>query len=300
MKSKAFTLIELLVVIAIIAILAAILFPVFAQAKIAAKKSASVSNMKQQGLAQFMYMADADDTYVTSWAQGFPGDAAFWVQPYMKNLGILMDPNKTVSTSSVATVCQNDGFMGSFDMSPGGRDNPTSEAYVWGYGINKGASWMDGTGIQNQSITPPNKGQVIQASLNGKTVNVTVWSTHVGRSATSVVAPADTFFFANSGDLPRMSMEILAMLPLNAPGAPTNSPCFNAAHAGLPYAGGSTYLFCDGHVKWETYVKTPIGSKASIDDSALIGRAQVSKNPCRYNADHDPSENYGGCQNGWN
>lgn len=61
MKVKAFTLIELLVVIAIIAILAAILFPVFAQAKLAAKKTADLSNIKQISLALFMYAADNDD-----------------------------------------------------------------------------------------------------------------------------------------------------------------------------------------------------------------------------------------------
>lgn len=60
---KAFTLIELLVVIAIIAILAAILFPVFAQAKTAAKKTAAISNGKQVGLAIIQYMADHDDTF---------------------------------------------------------------------------------------------------------------------------------------------------------------------------------------------------------------------------------------------
>lgn len=60
---KAFTLIELLVVIAIIAILAAILFPVFAQAKLQAKKASSISNQKQLGLALIMYTNDADDYY---------------------------------------------------------------------------------------------------------------------------------------------------------------------------------------------------------------------------------------------
>jgi prepilin-type N-terminal cleavage/methylation domain-containing protein len=60
---RAFTLIELLVVIAIIAILAAILFPVFAQAKAAAKKTAAISNQKQIGTAVLLYMGDSDDVY---------------------------------------------------------------------------------------------------------------------------------------------------------------------------------------------------------------------------------------------
>lgn len=62
MLKRAFTLIELLVVIAIIAILAAILFPVFAQAKEAAKQTQCVSNTKQTALAALMYAADFDDT----------------------------------------------------------------------------------------------------------------------------------------------------------------------------------------------------------------------------------------------
>lgn len=78
-KNRAFTLIELLVVIAIIAILAAILFPVFAQAKSAAKNIKTVAYLKQIGTAQQMYLGDYDDTYQQagtmngnglSWASG--------------------------------------------------------------------------------------------------------------------------------------------------------------------------------------------------------------------------------------
>ena len=60
---KAFTLIELLVVITIIAILAAILFPVFARAKAAAKQTACISNLKQIGTAMTLYMGDHDDIF---------------------------------------------------------------------------------------------------------------------------------------------------------------------------------------------------------------------------------------------
>src|SRR5437868_6067123 len=62
-KRQGFTLIELLVVIAIIAILAAILFPVFAQAKAAAKKTSCLSNQKQIALATQIYAGDYDDTF---------------------------------------------------------------------------------------------------------------------------------------------------------------------------------------------------------------------------------------------
>lgn len=72
-NKRGFTLIELLVVIAIIAILAAILFPVFARAKSAAKKTLCLSNLKQIGIAMSLYQADADDGYPNT------GDPYLWV-----------------------------------------------------------------------------------------------------------------------------------------------------------------------------------------------------------------------------
>ena len=70
---KAFTLIELLVVIAIIAILAAILFPVFAQAKSAAKKTVAISNAKQLALGLNLYGSDSDDMIFPSFIMNTPG-----------------------------------------------------------------------------------------------------------------------------------------------------------------------------------------------------------------------------------
>jgi prepilin-type N-terminal cleavage/methylation domain-containing protein/prepilin-type processing-associated H-X9-DG protein len=102
-RFKAFTLIELLVVIAIIAILAAILFPVFAQAKMAAKKTAALSNLKQNATAVIMYNSDNEDTYAMSaYAVNTPGGvvmpgarvfSAFdAIMPYTKNKDIFMSP----------------------------------------------------------------------------------------------------------------------------------------------------------------------------------------------------------------
>ena len=105
---KAFTLIELLVVIAIIAILAAILFPVFAQAKEAAKKTQSISNLRQIGLGWTMYGSDYDDMLmrvridapapkVTYWWGSFDGttlrEEEGLIYPYTKGKGVQQDPS---------------------------------------------------------------------------------------------------------------------------------------------------------------------------------------------------------------
>jgi prepilin-type N-terminal cleavage/methylation domain-containing protein/prepilin-type processing-associated H-X9-DG protein len=91
-----FTLIELLVVIAIIAILAAILFPVFAQAREKARAISCLSNTKQLGLAVLMYVQDYDETYPRSGTYEFgytPNGWASLVAPYIKNLGIVRCPD---------------------------------------------------------------------------------------------------------------------------------------------------------------------------------------------------------------
>ena len=95
-RRRGFTLIELLVVIAIIAILAAILFPVFARAREKARQTSCLSNMKQLGLAFMMYAQDYDETLIPL-ANGGYGIARYrWttlIDPYVKNQQILTCPS---------------------------------------------------------------------------------------------------------------------------------------------------------------------------------------------------------------
>jgi len=156
-SQHAFTLIELLVVIAIIAILAAILFPVFAQAKEAAKKTHCVSNTKQTGLAAMMYATDWDDVLPrhdnngSSVAYGYgeptgqppdwgafvpppPGNnyaggmsVMYWgaIEPYHKNEGISYCPS--MGKTNWQSVMTNPGAFGII-ADPGGY-NASREHY---------------------------------------------------------------------------------------------------------------------------------------------------------------------------
>jgi len=123
-RRAGFTLIELLVVIAIIAILAAILFPVFAQAKEAAKKTSDLSNQKQIGTSMMIYVGDSDDVLPTirqgasNW--GCPGwtgklgdchqvqSIVAQLEPYVKNRDIWRAPNDTMKRCDSSTGCTND------------------------------------------------------------------------------------------------------------------------------------------------------------------------------------------------
>jgi prepilin-type N-terminal cleavage/methylation domain-containing protein len=91
MSKKAFTLIELLVVIAIIAILAAILFPVFTQAKLSAKKTQDLSNIKQIGIGLVMYADSYDDhSVVKDEESGYDWYPSLY--PYLKNKEVFRTP----------------------------------------------------------------------------------------------------------------------------------------------------------------------------------------------------------------
>jgi prepilin-type N-terminal cleavage/methylation domain-containing protein len=127
---RAFTLIELLVVIAIIAILAAILFPVFARAREAARKTSCISNLKQMGTGIMMYVQDYDEVFPIANQEAdrmpngqphaFGGTTGQFphlvdvIQPYVKNEGIFRCPSKNTAVQRDASGFVMSGLGGSY------------------------------------------------------------------------------------------------------------------------------------------------------------------------------------------
>jgi len=142
MRRHGFTLIELLVVIAIIAILAAILFPVFAQARGQARKAACLSNLKQLALAELMYVNDYDEGFTGGSfnmgvvANGNPScDGYRWwldmIQPYVKSMGLKICPSGKIRVKQYDPLLADvPGTAGSCDSSTG---NPTTGVYYSSY-----------------------------------------------------------------------------------------------------------------------------------------------------------------------
>jgi len=225
-KRSAFTLIELLVVIAITAILAAILFPVFAQAREAARKSSCQSNLKQIGAAWMMYAQDFDEKTpgAAPGAGGNPnhdctvmagrGSYGGWVgnllYPYTKNSGIYNCPSKV-------------NLVG-VNRDPGGVNCnivPIPQFFAVSYGFNYVCAWN-----RNMSDIP----KAADAAIFWD--SITAWEDCGYKSTCGLWGQRDIPAYLN-----KMGRPLLGGMTANT-----------SIHV-VPHSGMNNFLYSDGHVK---------------------------------------------------
>jgi prepilin-type N-terminal cleavage/methylation domain-containing protein/prepilin-type processing-associated H-X9-DG protein len=236
---NAFTLIELLVVIAIIAILAAILFPVFAQARAKARQTSCLSNMKQLGLAFLMYAQDYDEMAIRTFYGPSPSNTncswPVFTQPYIKNYGIFSCPDAPTGLGRTP---------GTMVMSGGCGTLPDGLSVTYAYNLYIGGNLAPGS---------------------GSTAIPTL-------STAAIVAPATTVLMTDGGTDPRTNPNTPVLWPLKrattkgsaAPDSTLGRTAWIIAHAGssnitsgfadygAPHARHSeqtNVLWADGHVK---------------------------------------------------
>lgn len=259
---RGFTLIELLVVIAIIAILAAILFPVFAQAREQARKTSCLSNIKELALGATMYTQDYDETLVPPFDAASPGllrdDGSKYrcyqpwtslVQSYIKNKDI--------------NVCP-DGRDNGFITSTNSTRKLLYGAYGWNYGYLSTYSGSDAAGCTDQwnglSLAAINRpaGTVMMADSVGadyaNAAKTTVW-TPVG---TTIDPPINCYQFGKStthcdsysGGWTGTAGDYTQFYDYPGYGGASFRHSGSGYQSGVLPIGGANVAFCDGHAKF--------------------------------------------------
>jgi prepilin-type N-terminal cleavage/methylation domain-containing protein/prepilin-type processing-associated H-X9-DG protein len=241
MRRQGFTLIELLVVIAIIAILAAILMPVFAQAREKARQTSCLSNFKQVGTGMMMYVQDYDESYPVSRLSDGTGVFSSWkygILPYVKNLQVYTCP------SNLAAICPSNQFI-----------NP---AAWWA------SSCMDETWILCHPSSPYRQGSPRCPGLNGPwfsrgyTLNGGVFLSTPAPALAQLDKPAETIWLQDGRNVePDTGPWASVRCWPGSPGISFAGDSAATCPTGLrrrygwfvSHTSGATFVFADGHAK---------------------------------------------------
>jgi len=245
---RGFTLIELLVVIAIIAILAAILFPVFAKVREKARQTSCLSNEKQLGLAFMQYAQDYDEMLPVGVVSGGTNYGTGWggrIQPYVKSPQVYQCPDDTTPA-----------------VGPGGS------TYV-SYGYNLSLVFINGTsypgpGGHMAGFNSPAKTVLLNEDSNAYAL-VTAYPGVSYSGAGDPYTPCANGTWNETG----FGTPLLETGPMG--GRATNAASFIDTKNQGRHTNGSNFLLCDGHAKWYRGGSVSSGFNALVSTNAEGG-----------------------------
>jgi prepilin-type N-terminal cleavage/methylation domain-containing protein/prepilin-type processing-associated H-X9-DG protein len=293
-RSRGFTLIELLVVTAIIAVLAAILFPVFAQAREKARSIDCVSNLHQIGIALEMYISDSDGTYPQE-------------HPYCKNPAVGSATGSGPGGIGPYTASGASGILGDYNGGLETEDFGSPFQKIMPY-----VAGANGSSENQQLFVCPDDNDPHAEKLDAALIamgqpacsasapapGVTSYLINAyflfGATEAQIAVPSSTIYVAERNpkfcdvhihpwlgeiyDVNGYTGAILGnqTLPASIAGNPADDQFF--AIASNRHSGGANYVFADGHAKWETY-NTAITDTADQPDFAQYEAIKATPQP---------------------
>jgi len=247
LSSRGFTLIELLVVIAIIAILAAILFPVFAQAREKARQTTCLNNQKQIGLALMQYLQDYDEAYPMAVIGGGTANVYDWsaaVSPYIKN-----GSTQTVTVTVGSTTYPALGTFGGVWACPSNANPTMNDQFVVRADVFPESGWGSTNPTSNVYLSSP---IVNMAAIDAPADKIAMWEVGAaGGKSGKTDFNTDEYVWTSSVNSPANGYTDLASaVDCDQPSGTAYGgwmTCYELPR--YRHSGMSNFLFLDGHVK---------------------------------------------------